>query len=38
MTNLSLLPTGGRRFMFFAPFLKIKGAEGAPVRFFALLD
>jgi len=38
MTNLSQLPTGGRRFMFFAPFLKIKGAEGAPVRFFALLD
>ncbi len=38
MTNLSKLPTGGQRFMFFAPFLKIKGAEGAPVRFFALLD
>ena len=38
MTNLSRLPTGGRRFMFFAPFLLIKGAEGAPVRFFALLD
>lgn len=38
MTNLSQLPTGGRRFQFFAPFLKIKGAEGAPVRFFALLD
>jgi arylformamidase len=38
MTNLSRLPTGGQRFQFFAPFLKIKGAEGAPVRFFALLD
>jgi arylformamidase len=38
MTNLSQLPTGGRRFMFFAPFLRIVGAEGAPVRFFALLD
>jgi arylformamidase len=38
MTNLSQLPTGGRRFRFFAPFLKIKDAEGAPVRFFALLD
>ncbi len=37
MTNLSKLPTN-RRFTFFAPFLKIAGAEGAPVRFFALLD
>jgi arylformamidase len=37
MTNLSKLPTD-RRFQFFAPFIKIRGAEGAPVRFFALLD
>ena len=37
MTNLSQLPTG-ERFQFFAPFIKITGAEGSPVRFFALLD
>jgi arylformamidase len=37
MTNLSQLPTGGKRFTFFAPFLKIRGAEGSPVRYFALL-
>lgn len=37
MTNLSQLPTRGR-FQFFAPFIKIKGGEGAPARFFALLD
>ena len=37
MTNLSALPTEGR-FQFFAPFIKIDGAEGSPVRFFALLD
>jgi arylformamidase len=37
MTNLSHLPTD-RYFKFFAPFLKLKGAEGAPVRYFALLD
>jgi arylformamidase len=37
MTNLSQLPTQGR-FMFFAPFIKIRGAEGSPARFFALLD
>jgi len=37
MTNLSALPTD-RRFQFFAPFMKIRGAEGAPARFFALLD
>jgi kynurenine formamidase len=37
MTNLSKLPTD-RRFTFFAPFIKMAGAEGAPVRFFALLD
>ena len=37
MTNLSRLPTD-RRFQFFAPFIKIDGAEGSPARFFALLD
>jgi arylformamidase len=37
MTNLSSLPTD-RRFQFFAPFIKIRGAEGSPARFFALLD
>ena len=37
MTNLSQLPTD-RRFKFFAPFVKLRGAEGAPARFFALLD
>jgi kynurenine formamidase/carbon monoxide dehydrogenase subunit G len=37
MTNLSQLPTD-RRFKFFAPFIKIRGAEGSPARFFALLD
>jgi kynurenine formamidase len=37
LTNFSLLPTG-RRFQFFAPFIKIRGAEGSPARFFALLD
>ena len=37
MTNLSKLPTDGR-VQFFAPFIKIKGAEGSPVRFFALID
>lgn len=37
MTNLSSLPNG-RRFQFFAPFIKIRGAEGSPARFFALLD
>jgi arylformamidase len=37
MTNLSQLPTDGR-FQFFAPFVKMHGAEGSPVRFFALLD
>ena len=37
MTNLSSLPTG-KRFQFFAPFVKMTGAEGAPARFFALLD
>lgn len=37
MTNLNALPTD-RRFTFFAPFVKIRGAEGSPARFFALLD
>jgi kynurenine formamidase len=37
MTNLSLLPTD-RRVRFFAPFVKISGAEGSPARFFAILD
>lgn len=37
MTNLSKLPTT-KRFQFFAPFIKITGAEGSPVRFFALLE
>jgi kynurenine formamidase len=37
MTSLSQLPIDGR-FKFFAPFVKINGAEGSPARFFALLD
>jgi kynurenine formamidase len=37
MTNLSKLPLG-RRFQFFAPCIKMVGAEGSPARFFALLD
>ena len=37
LTNFSQLPTSGR-FQFFAPFIKIRGAEGSPARFFALLD
>ena len=37
MTNLSALPLG-QRFQFYAPFIKIAGAEGSPVRFFAVLD
>jgi kynurenine formamidase len=37
MTNLSMLPTG-RKFKFFAPFVKMRGAEGSPARFFAILD
>jgi len=37
MTNLSKLPVDGR-FMFYAPFIKILGAEGSPARFFAVLD
>ncbi len=37
MMNLGALPTG-RRFAFFAPFIKMREAEGSPARFFALLD
>ena len=37
MTNLSQLPLG-RRFPFFAPCVKMTGAEGSPARFFALID
>ena len=37
LTNLTALPAAGR-FKFFAPFLKVVGAEGAPARFFAVLD
>jgi arylformamidase len=37
MTNLSRLPVG-RRFQFFAPCLKMTGAEGSPARFFAVLE
>jgi kynurenine formamidase len=37
LTNFSMLPTH-RRFNFFAPFIKMRGAEGSPARFFALLD
>ena len=37
LTNFSQLPVG-HRFQFFAPFIKILGAEGSPARFFALLD
>ena len=37
LTNFSKLPAQGR-FPFFAPFIKIDGAEGSPARFFALLD
>jgi len=37
MTNLSQLPLG-ERVQFFAPFIKIDGAEGSPARFFALIQ
>jgi arylformamidase len=36
LTNFSQLPTD-RRVQFFAPFIKIRGAEGSPARFFALI-
>jgi arylformamidase len=37
MTNLSQLPPG-ESVQFFAPFIKIVGAEGSPARFFALTE
>jgi arylformamidase len=37
MTNLSKLPVG-KRFSFFAPFVFLRGAEGSPARFFAVLE
>jgi kynurenine formamidase len=37
MTNLSKLPTD-RKFSFFAPFVKLRGAEGSPARFFAVIE
>lgn len=37
MTNLSKLPTD-QRFDFFAPFVKLTGAEGSPARFFAIVE
>jgi arylformamidase len=37
LTNLGELPVG-ERFQFFGAFLKVKGGEGAPARFFAVLD
>ncbi|MFH5801953.1 cyclase family protein [Haladaptatus sp. CMAA 1911] len=37
LTNLSELPSEGR-FQFFAPFIKMTGAEGTPARFFAVLE
>jgi kynurenine formamidase len=37
MTNLAALPVG-RTVQFFAPCLKMAGAEGSPVRYFALVD
>jgi kynurenine formamidase len=37
LTNLIALPAG-ERFDFYAAFLKVSGGEGAPARFFAVLD
>jgi arylformamidase len=37
LTNLPLLPRD-QRFRFFAPFIKMQGAEGSPARCFALLE
>jgi kynurenine formamidase len=37
LTNLGSLPAR-QRFMFFAGFLKVTGGEGAPARYFAVLD
>jgi kynurenine formamidase len=36
LTRLDQVPVG-ERFSFYAPFLAVKGAEGAPARFFAVL-
>ena len=36
LTNLDVLPVG-ERFDFYAPFLAVRGAEGAPARFFAVV-
>jgi arylformamidase len=37
MTNLSQLPLG-RTVQFFAPCLKMRGAEGSPARYFAIFE
>jgi kynurenine formamidase len=37
LTNLGAVPAD-ERFMFCAAFLKVSGGEGAPARFFAILD
>ena len=37
LTNLSALPVDGR-VPFYGPFVKIAGGEGAPARFFAVLE
>ncbi|AUV84175.1 hypothetical protein C2R22_21620 (plasmid) [Salinigranum rubrum] len=37
LTNLGALPAAGR-FQFFGPFIKMAAAEGAPSRFFAVLE
>jgi kynurenine formamidase len=37
LTNLGSLPSD-QRFPFYAAFLKVSGGEGAPARFFAVLD
>ena len=37
LTRLGELPAD-RRFMFYAAFLKVTGGEGAPTRFFAVLE
>lgn len=37
LTGLSQLPTE-EKFLFFAPSLKVRGGEGAPARFFAIIE
>ena len=37
LTNLGALPPR-QRVPFYAPFYKIAGMEGAPARFFAMVD